>query len=304
MAVLASLSRLSLLALALCLAACSGCATAPPVDGSEAAPQISEKGPDAAPPPPAAEGDLLSAEVATVGWDGITDSPIVLLRELSTGRVVPIWVGLAEARAIASALLGVEYPRPMTHDLMADLVSKLAAKLEEVRIHDVREGTYYGLLQLRVDGRDDPLLVDTRPSDGLALALRTGAAIRVSRGVLDQTPDYEFLAPEAGEQVVRALGLTVVAPTAELREEFSLPERDGVVVLTVTGEAAEKGLHRGDLIVAVNGKVPAAPVDLLDAVRKTPVGQLVRITYLREGKETTVEVRPDRSSQRGPRQIV
>jgi bifunctional DNase/RNase len=252
---------------------------------------------------PSATSELLAAEIATVGWDGITDSPIVLLREASTGRVVPIWVGVAEARAIAAALLGVEYPRPMTHDLMADLVGKLDARLEEVRIHDVRDGTYYGMLQLRVAGKLDPLMVDTRPSDGLALALRTGAAIRLSRTVLDQTPDYEFLAPEAGEQVVRALGLTVVAPSAELRQEFSLPERNGVVVLTVSGEAARKGLRRGDLIVAVNGAVPEAPVDLLTAVRETPAGKPIRVTYLRAGEESEVDLRPESAAARGPRQV-
>ena len=274
---------------------------APPPPGAPQPPPPSA--PEPAPPANGspAEATLLAAEIATVGWDGLTDSPIVLLRELSTGRVVPIWVGVAEARAIAAALLGVEFPRPMTHDLMADLVGKLDARLEEVQIHDVRDGTYYGLLQLRVDGRADPLVVDTRPSDGMALALRTGAAIRLSRKVLDETPDYEFLAPEAGEQVVRALGLTVVAPSAELRQEFTLPEREGVVVLTVSGEAERKGLLRGDLIVGVNGAVPKTPLDLLDVVRGAPAGRPIRVTYLRAGVEATVEVLPDPEAERGPR---
>jgi bifunctional DNase/RNase len=242
----------------------------------------------------------VTAEIATVGIDGITASPIVLLRDLSTGRVVPIWVGLAEAQAIARGLAGMKMPRPMTHDLMADLVTKLDAKVEEVRIDNLSEGTYYGSLLLRVEGRAKPLLVDTRPSDGLALALRTGATIRIARSVIAQTPDFQFLAPEADEQVVNALGLTVVAPTPELRQELGLPERKGVAVLVVTGEAETKGLRRGDLIVEVNGTVPETPIDLLDAIRKAPAGKAVRITYLRGGEETTVELVPE---MEGPRQI-
>lgn len=255
------------------------------------------------PSPPKSEpstDELVTAEIATIGFDGITDAPVVLLRELSTGRVVPIWVGLAEAQAIARGLAGLKMPRPMTHDLMADLIIKLDAKVEEVRIYDLSEGTYYGSLLLRVEGRAAPLLVDTRPSDGLALALRTGATIRISQSVIAQTPDFQFLAPEADEQVVQALGLTVVAPSPELRRELGLPERKGVAVLVVTGEAAAKGLRRGDLIVEINGTVPETPVDLLDAVRKSPAGRAIRITYLRAGEETTVELVPE---MEGPRQI-
>jgi bifunctional DNase/RNase len=242
------------------------------------------------PAPPAAD-DLLPAEVATVGWDGVSDSPIVLVRELGSGRLVPIWVGAAEAQAIAAALHGIEPPRPMTHDLMTSLLTKLDAKLEEVHIHDLRGGTYYGWLKLRVPSQSEPMLVDTRPSDGLALALRTGAQIRLARKVLDQTPEFDFLAPDAAEQVVRMAGLTVVGVSPELRKEFTLPERKGVVVSAATGEAARKGLRRGDLIVEVNGVAPANPLEFLQAVRGAPTKTVLRVTYWREGKETAIELK-------------
>lgn len=246
----------------------------------------------AAEPAPPASDDLLPAEVATVGWDAVSDSPIVLVRELGSGRLVPIWVGVAEAQAIAAALHGIEAPRPMTHDLMSSLLAKLDAKLEEVQIHDLRGGTYYGWLKLRVAQRAEPMLVDTRPSDGLALALRTGAQIRLARKVLDQTPEFDFLAPEAEDQVVRIAGLTVVVATPELRKEFALPERAGVVVSAAAGEAARKGLRRGDLIVEVNGAVPANPLEFLKAVRGAPLKAPMRVTYWRDGKETAVELKP------------
>ncbi|MFP3940588.1 MAG: bifunctional nuclease domain-containing protein [Thermoanaerobaculia bacterium] len=233
------------------------------------------------------------AEIATVGWDGLTRSPVVLVRELGTGRVVPIWVGVAEARAIASALHGVEFPRPMSHDLMRDLVAGLGGAVESLHIHDIRDGTYYGELTVRLDGREEPVLVDTRPSDGMALALRTGAEIFLSRTVLDQTPDIDFLAPEPGEQVVNALGLTLVVPTEAHRREHELPDRPGLLVTRAAGPAAEEGLERGDLVLEVNGVEPETPMDFLDVLREAPPVAPVAVTYWRDGEERSVKLLPD-----------
>lgn len=303
-----SLLRLLTPGLALLLAACStSCSQQPsPADPAAGAGPVAEAAPEAPPPPEASpeggeggegpeiesQDGMLPAEIATVGWDGLTNSPIVLVREIQSGRVVPIWVGVAEARAIAAALHGIEFPRPMTHDLMRNLVAELGATLEEVQISDLREGTYYGLLKLRVEGRSEPLMVDTRPSDGMALALRTGAELRLSQRILDQTPDYDFLAPDAGDQVVQTLGLTVVAASDEWREELDLPDRPGVVVTTAVGEAARRGLRRGDLIVEINGAVPDTPMAFLDAVRAAPPAAPVAITYWRAGEEHQVELLP------------
>jgi len=242
--------------------------------------------------------DLHPAEVATVGWDRLSNAPLVLLREVATGRVVPIWVGVAEAQAIAAALQGVEFPRPMTHDLMRDLVAGLGGRLEALHIHDLRNGTYFGLLELRVEGREEPLLVDTRPSDGMALALRTGAEIRLSRKILDQTPDFDFLAPEAGDQVVSALGLTLVTPSEAQRRELSLPDRPGLMVRSAVGAAARGGMRRGDYVIEVDGAVPATPMDFLDAVRAAPFAAPVAVTYWRDGEEATVELVPDPPARR------
>ncbi len=278
---------LSLVALFTAAALVAACGAAPGAARGGARP---ERATPTAEPAPKTSDELLPAEVATVGWDAVSDSPIVLVRELGSGRLVPIWVGAAEAQAIAAALHGVEPPRPMTHDLMSNLLAKLDAKLEEVHIHDLRNGTYYGWLKLRVADRADAMMVDTRPSDGLALALRTGAQIRLARKVLDQTPEFDFLAPDAADQVVRMAGLTVVGVSPELRQEFALPERKGVVVSAASGEAARKGLRRGDLIIEVNGVAPANPLEFLQAVRGAPLKTALRLTYWREGKETAVEL--------------
>ncbi len=270
----------------------AACSTSPTVPGEapprEAASQAEPSGPRAvAPAPP--DGELLTAELSTIGWDQLSGSPVVLLRALDSGQVLPIWIGMAEARAISFELHGVELPRPMTHDLVTNLLATLGAKLEEVVVSDLRDGTYYGLLKLRVNGEAEPRWIDTRPSDGLALALRTDATIRVARKLIDELPDYQFMAPDSPDQVVRALGLTVVAPSPELVAELSLPDRPGLVVIATSGEAKKQGMVRGDLIVALDGKTPTEPLDLLEAVEQA-TGRTLAVTYWRGGEETTVEL--------------
>ena len=241
----------------------------------------------------AANAEFVPVELSTVGLDGRTGTPIVLLREPQSGSLVPIWIGSAEAQAIALSLHGVVPPRPMTHDLMTSLISALNADVEEVVVTDLRNNTYFGLVRLRVNGEKKTRDVDSRPSDALALALRTGAPIRVSRKILASSPEFEFIAPEGPNQVVQALGMTVVMATPLLRKEFKLGDRNGVVVTTVAGVAREKGLRRGDLIMQVNGKAIADPGAFLEAVRTTKPPAQVKITYWRDGGPHTIDLPAD-----------
>jgi uncharacterized protein len=110
-----------------------------------------------------------------------TNQPIVLLREVGGERYLPIWIGAVEATAIAFAQQGVVPPRPLTHDLMRDVVAALGAKLRSVRISDMRDNVFYAELVFE-DGRE----VSARPSDAIALALRTGASIFGADSVLDE----------------------------------------------------------------------------------------------------------------------
>lgn len=277
-------SLLSPMFVAVLLAGCSACKSSAP------SAEVTHAAPAPAPPPSleAPDGDLLAAELSTVGWDALTGGPVVLLRALDSGRVLPIWIGLSEARAIVRALHGIEPPRPQTHDLIASLLRHLGATLEEVVVTKLSEGTYYGLLKLRTKS-GETRWVDTRPSDGLALALRAGATIRVAAEILEDETELQFQAPEAAEQVVRVLGLTVRAVTPELREEHGLPEREGLVVVAVSGEAELRGLRRGDLIVDVDGETPREPLDLLEAIRDAAEG-ILALTYWRDGKEKSVEL--------------
>jgi uncharacterized protein len=248
--------------------------------------------------------ELIMVELATVGFDRASESPVVLLREPESGRVVPIWVGPAEAQSILLALHGVQMPRPMTHDLMASLLGELRATVEEVVVHELRANTFHGSVRLRVQGEETVREVDSRPSDALALALRTDARIRVARGLLMDPPEFDFVAPEDGEQVVHAAGVTVVATRPELRERFGLPDRPGLVVTHVFGRARQEGLRRGDLIVALNGDAVRVPIDFLAAVRATRPGTTIALTVWREGGEAVVELPVDRPPARPGARIV
>ena len=110
-----------------------------------------------------------------------TSQPIVLLRERDGGRHVPIWIGAAEDTAIAYAQEGVEPPRPLTHDLLVDVIAAVGRELTTVRIDAVLEGVFHATLVL-----DDATEISARTSDGVALALRAGAEIVATDQVLDE----------------------------------------------------------------------------------------------------------------------
>lgn len=111
----------------------------------------------------------------------------VVLQSRATGRVLSIWVGQCEGSAIALGLESAWTPRPMTHDLMAQMIKSLGADVERVVVNDVRENTYLAVLCLVKDGQQ--LMIDSRPSDAIALAIRVGASIFVSSHLEDKMAD-------------------------------------------------------------------------------------------------------------------
>lgn len=128
---------------------------------------------------------MVEVTVASLGLDRTTNTPVVILREKEGTRVLPIWIGPAEASAIAMELQGLKAPRPLTHDLMKTIILGLGGDLRRVVISKVQENTYYAELLIRRD--DHVFQVDARPSDSIALALRMQAPIFTSDELLDQT---------------------------------------------------------------------------------------------------------------------
>ena len=115
--------------------------------------------------------------------DPISNMPIVILRDKEGTRTLPIWVGMFEANAIALQIENISTPRPMTHDLLRNVIHDLKATVEKVVVCDLQDGTFYALIYLRVHG--EVMAIDSRPSDAIALALRTRAPIFVEEAVID-----------------------------------------------------------------------------------------------------------------------
>lgn len=129
----------------------------------------------------------MSVEMKIKGlmWDPVSRMPIVILKTPEGSGLLPIFVGLAEANAIAQQLEGSLAPRPMTHDLLANMIEALRAKIRRVEITDLKDNTFYALIHLERDGQD--LAIDSRPSDAMALALRAKVPIFVEEAVLQRS---------------------------------------------------------------------------------------------------------------------
>jgi hypothetical protein len=142
---------------------------------------------------------MIEVTVAQLGLDRTTNSPVVILREKDGARVLPIWIGPAEASAIAMEMQGIKPPRPMTHDLLKTVISGLGASMRRVHISAIKDKTYFAELWL---ARDDHLFqLDARPSDSIALALRMNAPIFTEAELLDQGEVQDATAtPDPGEE--------------------------------------------------------------------------------------------------------
>jgi hypothetical protein len=127
--------------------------------------------------------EMTEMKVAGVALDSKTNMPIVILKDKKGEKILPIWVGLFEAQAILFGLEGIRFPRPFTHDLLKNVIENLGAKVNRIVINALRDNTYFAQISLTVDS--SCILVDSRPSDAIALALRTSSPIYVSEPVLN-----------------------------------------------------------------------------------------------------------------------
>lgn len=143
---------------------------------------------------------MIAVQVAQVGLDPTSNSPVVLLREVDGARLLPIMIGPAEASAIAMELQGIRPPRPLTHDLVKRIILGFGGELRRVVIGDLRQDTYFAELELRRG--DEVVRVDARPSDSIAVALRLGAPIFLAEGLFDRrgiTPGEGGAAPDGAD---------------------------------------------------------------------------------------------------------
>ncbi len=124
--------------------------------------------------------------------DPITNSPIVILKEINGDKTLPIWIGLLEATAIASELEGIKFSRPMTHDLLKNMMEMMDVKIIKIEVCDLKNNTYYALVHFIHNGKE--MSIDARPSDALALSLRVNAPVFVAEEVIDRSSQIDLKA--------------------------------------------------------------------------------------------------------------
>jgi bifunctional DNase/RNase len=132
---------------------------------------------------------LIKMTVRGIALDPITNMPIVILKDPEERRALPIWVGIFEANAIALELEKVSTPRPMTHDLLKNILEGLGITVQQIIVNDLKENTFYATIELNYNG--SVVSIDSRPSDAIALALRVNAPIFVSENVVTQAKNIE-----------------------------------------------------------------------------------------------------------------
>ena len=188
--------------------------------------------------------------------DPTSRSPVVLLEDKAHNVALPIWIGPAEAHAIASRLEGVESPRPLTHDLMKALMERVGVGLQRVVIRELRENTYYASIIVLLDGEE--VEIDSRPSDAIALAVRFQQPIFVNRALLEGQTALDLRGVRGDALSIGSVTVQVLSD--EMADYFDLPAGQGVVVSNVAG-TADDGLRRGDVILEVDGSPVRDPAD-------------------------------------------
>ena len=133
---------------------------------------------------------LIEMTIKGLMVDPVTNMPIVILKDKDGDRVLPIWVGIFEANAIALQIENVATPRPMTHDLLRNIITDLEGRVDRVVVSDLKDNTFYAIIHLTVRG--ERVAIDARPSDAIALALRTRSPILVEENVIDTAKTVDF----------------------------------------------------------------------------------------------------------------
>ena len=187
------------------------------------------------------DDEFIEMKVTGLTIDPFTNMPIIILKDLEEKSALPIWIGLIEASAIATELEKIELSRPMTHDLMKNIFKKLDVSVKKVEVNDLCDNTFYARIYLEKGSKE--VVIDSRPSDAIAIALRTLTPIYVSKDVLDKagidniSTDMEVVEPntsdkftkeEAGETVLENLNEALERAITEEEYEVAARLRDRI----------------------------------------------------------------------------
>ena len=201
---------------------------------------------------------LVQVHVYRLAVDPASRQPVVALVDAEEKRALPIWIGLSEARALHSEIEGIEHFRPLTHDLLAEIIDKLDGIIHRVIITHTKDNVFYATLVTRKE--DTFFEIDARPSDSIVMALKFKAPIYVTRSLFEQMS----IPMEAQPETRKGYGLDMQEIPPELAKYLALDSNRGVMVSAVRpGSQADKdGIQSGDILVEINGQ---AITDVLSA---------------------------------------
>lgn len=237
----------------------------------------------------AQSGTVIEMKVKTVAMDPNAQSPVVVLEGVAATEYLPIWIDLPEARAISMELEQVKPPRPLTHDLIRNLLNGLGAKVSRVTITNLLNNTYFATIALTNKGQQSE--IDSRPSDAIAIALRMKAPIFVSLHVIEKSkppaaPTAEF------DHTQRRLGIQAQELTPELAKLMDSRAVRGVIVTEVIigGAAMKADIQRGDIVTKLNEKSVQTAATLEAIIQSVNKAERVKIELIRNNKPVTIVV--------------
>ncbi len=227
-------------------------------------------------------------EVTGVGIDQDSGAHYVLLQDRDGDRGVPILIGDNEAEAITLQMHGLRPPRPLTQDLLRNVIEQTGNHVDRVVITEMRNEVY--LAKIVLDGGRHK--VDSRPSDAVALALGTHAPIYVNEKLLTASSQLGSVARSAVPETQRGLGIAVQELTPTLARYFEVPPKSAVLVDEVGPSATQAGMKRGDLLTSIDGRPVAGVADFDREVATLKNGQPVVLEVRRGTTEQSITLKP------------
>ncbi len=229
------------------------------------------------------EEDIIQMEVRDVVIDS-SGNPVVILENAERTKRLPIWIGFAEARAILMEIQKIQTPRPMTHDLLKNILTALGASIKKVVINDIKGSTFYA--QIYIQRHSASYIIDARPSDAIALSLRTSSPIFVRNEVIEKSG----IKIEEGGRILYSKKLGVFFQELEPMVAEALGVEGGIAVTEVEegGFGERIGLKPGDLILQINSK-DVMKFDEIEAILASE--ELKSITVLRGEEKIELNVK-------------
>ncbi|HEY2664976.1 MAG TPA: bifunctional nuclease domain-containing protein, partial [Candidatus Binataceae bacterium] len=229
--------------------------------------------------------DEVRVEVVGVQTDSETGVPFVLLEDRIGGRRLPIWIGESEARSILFELHGLKPERPLTYNLMRNIIVLTGNHVDRAVISEMREETYFALVYMN-GGRQR---IDSRPSDAIALALASDAPVYVVDRLFEAAPAHDLAAVGAGPEVAHGLGLTVQDLSAPIAKFFGVSPGEGVLVADAKDPSARAGIQHGDVLISVGGQSVKTIGDF-ERVMGTSSDGPATVTILRDGQRKAIGI--------------